>query len=181
VPSFKHRELYVGGNGEHGKVLGLAMKLLNKDPICPFKFKGIFLKGGVLDPTSYPLVTAEFLEDKHILPTSYLEYGKKLMNYCQDYTKKNIQGSHYLCDGGYFYLTQPNFNNPKINLRNIAALCVHTKDCNNFDSLWDLLNHKKMKKFLGVSKKTIWPLKNKVSLVLKKADAYRNYNSAKDI
>jgi hypothetical protein len=42
VPSLKHRELYIGGNGEHGKVLALAVKLLSEDPICPFVFVNIF-------------------------------------------------------------------------------------------------------------------------------------------
>ena len=38
VPSYRRRDLYVGGNGEHGKVQALTVKLLSQDPICPFNF-----------------------------------------------------------------------------------------------------------------------------------------------
>jgi len=91
-------------SGEHGKILALTAKLLSEDPITPFNFKGIFVKGGVLDPTTYPMVTAEYLQTKKLLPPAYIEYAKKIMYYCQEYTRRNIQSTHFICDGGYFYL-----------------------------------------------------------------------------
>ena len=37
IPSLKHRELYIGGGGgDHGKILALALRMLSKDPVCPF-------------------------------------------------------------------------------------------------------------------------------------------------
>jgi hypothetical protein len=138
------------------------------------------VKGGVLDPTTYPLVTAEYLEDKKLLPQAYLEYGKKIMTFCQDYTKRNIQASHYLCDGGYFYLRKPEYNEPKINLRNISALCARDIDCNDFSAVWKLMNRLDVKQFLGIDEFTIWPIENKVYEILSKSDTFRNYNSAQD-
>lgn len=136
-----------------------------------------------MDPTSYPLETAKFFEgaEKHLLTPDYIDYGKKLMQICQDYTKRNILATHYICDSAYYYLRKPNFNSPEINLRNVTDTCMEFKDCFGFPNLWKFINHKEVKAYLGVKPSTKFPIKDRISHVLAKSDIYRNFSSSEDV
>lgn len=133
----------------------------------------------MLDPTSYPLETANFLEEKKMLSKDYLDYGKKLMQVCEDYSKKKVYHAFDLCDGGYFYLRNAKYMVPRINLINVTSVCMKSKQCLDFSHLWNFLNIKEVQSVLGT--KAIYPYVPKIKNDLNKSSVYRNFSSNKSV
>ena len=122
----------------------------------------------------------DFIGKQNRLPQSYVKEAKKMAEFCQNYSKKKVRASYFLCRYAFKFLSFQNYNKGNFSLNDISSTCMK-KDCNNYSKLWELMNQKSMKEYLQIDQNLEFLSKNNIYSVFSHKNKFQNHRAAGDV